>query len=119
MMQAEAAARARYVATQRAVVAAERARPKEDPAVIDARVVDFLKERISKGSIDARYDLAVRHIEGRGVPKDAIAAGKLLAEAAEKGHEPSRRLLKELGADPPRPSGVLGSKPETSGDAPN
>lgn len=95
-----AEAEARRQAQIRAIVAAQNARPKEDPSAIDARTVKFLQERIEQGSLDARYDLAQRHLEGRGVKQDRAEACRLLQEAAEQDHEPSKKLLKQLGENP-------------------
>lgn len=84
-----------------------RLRTPEDPAVVDARVVDFLRQRIDEGSVDARYDLAVRHLEGRGVEQSQPAALTLLRQAAARGHRPAATLLRTLaGAYPELPNGT-------------
>lgn len=95
----EARAQAIHDAQVRAIVEADRKRPKEDPAVVDARVVQFLKERIADGSVDARYDLGVRYLEGRGVEKDQATARRLLTEAAERGHSDAKLRLAGLTED--------------------
>lgn len=105
-------AMAQNAADARAVQAAY-ARRKEDPAVVDARVVKFLQERIDNGSVDARYDMARRRLEGQGVEKDRDVAVRLLGEAAAQGHEPSKRLLKELGSSP-EPGGASGRPAEAA-----
>ena len=96
----QAEAQARRDAQIRAIVAAENSRPKEDPKVVEARVVKFLQERVEQGSLDARYDLAERHLQGQGVTQDQARAMRLLQEASVEGHEPSKRLLKQLSQSP-------------------
>jgi TPR repeat protein len=100
LQRTSAEAEARRQAQIRAIVAAQNARPKEDPVALDARTVKFLQERVEQGSLDARYDLAQRHLEGRGVTQNRAEACRLLQEAAEQDHEPSKKLLKQLAEKP-------------------
>ena len=59
----------------------------------EARVVAFLEERIANGSIDARYDLGLRKIQGRGVETNSVAGRKLITEAAQLGHSEATEWL--------------------------
>jgi TPR repeat protein len=102
------------------IIAAERARPKEDPAKVDKRVAEFLQERINHGSVDARYDLAKRYLDGRGVEIDENRARTLLNEAAAQGHADAGKLLAQLDAPrveaptPPTPAVAQPPAPEVA-----
>jgi TPR repeat protein len=100
-----------HIAMTKAVLAAENARPKEDPAKVDKRVVEFLQYRVDHGSADARYDLAQRYLAGKGVEKDDAKARQLLKEAADQGHADSVKLLKKLNNPVPDPTEAVNASP--------
>lgn len=110
MLQQQAIYWSNHQAAIARIIAAERARPKEDPAKVDKRVVEFLKDRVEHGSIEARCDLGKRYLTGRGVDQDETKARQLLQEAAAQGNKESARILAELGTPPtaeapaPKPS---------------
>ncbi len=59
----------------------------------EARVVAFLEQRIADGSIDARYDLGLRKLHGRGVQTNSVAGRQLMTEAANLGHSEASQWL--------------------------
>ena len=52
------------------------------------------------GDLDARYELALLYLKGRGVAKNHAQAVELLQSAAEKEHQPSIDMIKGLGLQP-------------------
>lgn len=89
----EAAARARAQAQAAAALNAQRNKAAQVGA--DARVVDFLKQRVEDGSADAAFDLAKRYEEGKGVDADPKEARKLYTLAAERGNTEAKTWLDE------------------------
>lgn len=87
----EAAARARAQAQAAAALNAQR--NKAAQAGADARVVEFLKQRVEDGSADAAFDLAKRYDEGKGVTADPKEARKLYTLAAERGNTEAKAWL--------------------------
>jgi TPR repeat protein len=87
----EAAARARAQAQAAAAMNAQRNKAAQVGA--DARVVEFLKQRVEDGSADAAFDLAKRYDEGKGVTADPKEARKLYTLAAERGNTEAKDWL--------------------------
>jgi len=80
-------------------------------AEIEARVLNSLKSSASKGYDFAQYDLGIRYLEGRGVPKDRAEGKKLLEQAAAQGHKKAKAKLDELGTEKGLPSPGPAKKP--------
>lgn len=72
-------------------------------ATDDAAVADWLKNATSAGSSDAAIMLALAHVSGAGVSKDADEAKRLLALAAQQGNESGQKLLDALNQSEPAP----------------
>ncbi|KAB2660623.1 MAG: sel1 repeat family protein [Verrucomicrobia bacterium] len=68
----------------------------------EQRVLEHLRKRTEDGSADAPYDLAKRHEDGVGVPKNAAEAARLYRLSAERGNADAKRWL-ERQADASRP----------------
>ena len=90
--------RLRAVAEAKAEKAAQANAVKMSAA--DARAIAFLKKRIASGSASSAYRLAMRYLEGKGVPKDQAEAIRLLKLAHERGDKNAEFQLSELGAMP-------------------
>ena len=75
------------------LVAAQDARNQAASVGAEARVVAFLEQRIADGSIDARYDLGLRKLTGRGVETNSVAGRQLMTEAAALGHSEASQWL--------------------------
>lgn len=75
------------------VAAIHEARNQAAAVGAEARVVAFLEQRIADGSIDARYDLGLRKLQGRGVETNSVAGRKLITEAAQLGHSDATQWL--------------------------
>jgi|GEM_PF-2810018 len=81
------------VATVPPAVAVElRAAREAKLAAADQRAVAFQFSRAGAGCPQAQYDLALRHLSGRGVPVDECAAMSWLDQAARAGHRPAQAL---------------------------
>lgn len=85
------------------IVAAQEARNQAAAVGAEARVVAFLEERIANGSIDARYDLGLRKLTGRGVETNIVAGRQLIAEAASLGHSEASQWLAKNPEPPKKP----------------
>ena len=57
------------------------------------RAIELWKEAAELGSNEARYNLGNQFVKGEGVPKDKTKALRYWAEAACRGHAPSRHYL--------------------------
>jgi TPR repeat protein len=108
----EAAARARAQAQAAAALSAQR--NKAAQAGADARVVEFLKQRVEDGSADAAFDLAKRYDEGKGVTADPKEARKLYTLAAERGNTEAKAWLEAHPApeSEPEPAKAAGASAE-------
>ena len=51
---------------------------------------------VDTGEPDALYYLGIKHLEGRGIPKDKAEAVRCFLEASRKGHDDSKHLLYRL-----------------------
>ena len=60
-----------------------------------AQSIELLKESAEQNP-NAQYTLALRYLNGDGVPKDTVQAAFWLARSAAKGHAPSRNQLRML-----------------------
>ena len=56
------------------------------------RGAQWLKRGAKTNFPHAKYELALLHIEGRGVPKDPVEANRLLASASQQGYIPAQRF---------------------------
>lgn len=63
----------------------------------DAKTVQMLKTRVQAGSVYAQYELALRHLEGKGVPRDDSEALRLLRLSAAGGNSKAVKKLSEMG----------------------
>ena len=72
--------------------------PAPDPA-LDARIVGWLRSGAARGDADALFQLAVRHLYGRGVAADFAEAVRLARRAAEQGHPGAHYTLGVLYAE--------------------
>ena len=52
----------------------------------DQRAADWLKRGAESGFPHAKYELALLHMDGRGVPRDYGEANKLMESAAQQGY---------------------------------
>ena len=66
----------------------------------DKKAVEMLKTRVKAGSNSAQYELALRYIAGKGVPKDEAEAIRLLRLSAASDHARAVKKLAELDAAP-------------------
>lgn len=62
-------------------------------AAIPPGIPQALRAAVSAGQANAQYELAMRLIEGRGVPKDQVAAARWLERAASRGLAPAQYRL--------------------------
>lgn len=76
--------------------AAEEARRKKE---LDARTVNFLRERVKKGFASAQFRLGLRYLEGDGVPRNRDEGLRLLRAAAAQGYRDAKSRLKEMGLE--------------------
>lgn len=98
-----------------AQAAADRKRKEQEANETEKRVVDFLKQRVEEGSPSAAFDLAKRHEEGRGVPKDPVEARRLMELAAKRDNSDAKTWLAEHPAPPPaKPTAKSEGKPEAA-----
>ena len=74
-----------------AIVAAEKKSAEQN-----SHAINQLKIRIEEGSEAARYSLAMRYLEGRGLPVDEAEGMRLLRLAADNGNALARSKLKRL-----------------------
>lgn len=66
----------------------------------DKKTVEMLKTRVKAGSDYAQYELALRHIAGKGVPKDEAEAIRLLRLSAASGYSKATKKLTEMDGTP-------------------
>lgn len=72
-----------------------------------ATAIDLYCRAAMAGDAEARYSLGWIYANGRGVPRHDGYAAHLFQLAAEQGDEPSRRLLRSVGADPVKPTCIV------------
>lgn len=65
-------------------------------AAADERVVAMQFKRAEAGCPQAQYDLALRHLSGRGVALDECAAMGWLDLSANAGHQQAQKLANTL-----------------------
>ena len=118
--------------SQAQIAANEAAANKRNKAAqvgVDSRVVDFLKQRVEEGSVDAPVDLAKRYEEGKGVEADPVEARRLYTLGAERGNEEAKVWLENNPApekpatevppvDPNPPKSVPTAQEKTAAPAP-
>jgi hypothetical protein len=76
---------------------AKQAETERKKQATDLRAVEYLRKRVKQGSASAQYSLALRYLDGAGVPKNQGEGLRLLKAAAKQNHYMSKRKLKELG----------------------
>ena len=56
----------------------------------------WYRKAADQGHSSAQFNMAVLHLHGHGVERDAISAYSWLLLAQQQGHRPSTELMKEL-----------------------
>lgn len=62
-------------------------------AAADAKAVASYRKRADAGDAESQYELALRHLSGKGVAKDEKEAARLLKLAAAQGHKAAQKQL--------------------------
>ena len=83
-------------AAAKAAEVARKAKAEEDRKA-DIRAIGILKMRIEKGSVAAKYSLAIRYIDGNGVEVDKELGLEMLKECAAEDHAMAKKKLRDLG----------------------
>ncbi|MTH96687.1 tetratricopeptide repeat protein [Roseibium sp. RKSG952] len=63
---------------------------------MSVRSISALEKLAMSGDMSARYNLGVRHVNGKGVVKDPSEAARHFTLAARAGHAPSQRQLAQM-----------------------
>lgn len=80
-------------AAQREAAAKTEALRTEKQAALDAKTAAFYRKRADSGDAVAQYELARRHLSGKGVEQDEKEAVRLLKLAAAQGYKPAQNQL--------------------------
>lgn len=62
----------------------------------DKLAAQWYRRAALQGHVRAQYNMAVLHLHGHGVDRDAVEAYAWLLQASAAGHDGSRKLLKDL-----------------------